>query len=217
MAAALEIDVYVDLICPWCLIGKRYLDEAVSDLRHDAPDTQVDVRWHSVQLLPNAPAQGWDFNVFYLQRLGSAEAMRQRQAQVNAAAARAGFQIDFAGMTRMPNTLQAHQLLAFASTRLSSARFAELLERLFAAHFQRGEDLGTRATLLAIADGMGLDAAALAQWLDAGHGQPVALDVPGVPFFVFNQQLALSGAQPPEVLLDAMRQASAQATAGSVL
>lgn len=215
--AALEIDVYVDLICPWCLIGKRYLDQAITALRHGAPETQVDVHWHSVQLLPNAPAQGWDFHAFYLQRLGSAEAMRQRQVQVNAAAARAGFQIDFAGMARMPNTLQAHQLLDFASTRLSSTRFADLLERLFAAHFQRGEDLGTRATLLAIAGSMGLDVAALAQCLDAGHGQPSALDVPGVPFFVFNRQLALSGAQQPEVLLGAMRQASTQATAEAVL
>lgn len=211
MTTTLTIDVYLDLICPWCLIGKRHLDDALATFSRSGSSRQVDVRWHSVQLQPDAPAQGWDFNAFYLQRLGSAEGMRQRQAQVNAAAARAGFQIDFGGIARMPNTVQAHQLLAFGSTHLPAARFANLLERLFAAHFHQGEDLGERATLRAIADSVGLSVAALDDWWDGGHGRPQARDVPGVPFFVFNRQLALSGAQPPEVLLDAMRQASAMA------
>lgn len=110
MATVLHIDVYVDLICPWCLIGKRYLDQALQLFQQITPTVPVAVVWHSVQLLPDVPAQGWDFNAFYLQRLGGEQALGQRQAQVNAAASRAGFQIDFSKIPRMPNTLQAHQL-----------------------------------------------------------------------------------------------------------
>ena len=140
--------------------------------------------------------------------------MRQRQAQVNAAAGKAGFQIDFTGIPRMPNTMQAHQLLGFASTRLAAEPFAVLLEHLFASHFHLGSNLGDRDTLLRMAASHGLDPVALEAWMASGAGQPQALDVPGVPFFVFNRTLALSGAQPPDVLLDAMRQAHAQAALG---
>lgn len=206
MARPLGIDVYFDLICPWCLIGKRYLDQALLQFRQAAPDSAVDLRWHSVQLLPDTPVDGWDFNAFYLKRLGNAEGLRQRQAQVNAAAGRAGFQIDFSRIPFMPNTLQAHQLLNFASTRLPAEDFTVLLERLFAAHFHESKNLGERATLLGIAWHMGLSPVALQAWLDSGAGRPLARDVPGVPFFVFNRQLALSGAQPPDVLLDAIWQ-----------
>ncbi len=207
MAAALVIDVYVDLVCPWCLIGKRHLDQAVALFREATPGTTVQVRWHSVQLLPDAPAQGWDFEAFYQKRLGSG--LKARQAQVNAAAQAVGFQIDFGNIPRMPNTLQAHQLFGFASTRLSSPQFAQLLEQLFQVHFFLGGNLGERALLLRIASGLGLDLADLEAWLASGAGKPRAQDVPGVPFFIFNQQQALSGAQPAAALLDAMRQACA--------
>lgn len=203
-----RIDVYIDLICPWCLIGKRHLDAALVQCEQITPHTKAQVRWHSVQLLPDIPTQGLDFKPFYIRRLGGPEALRQRQAQVNAAAAQAGFQIDFGGISYMPNTLQAHQLSKFASARLSSAHFAQLLERLFAAHFRHGQNLGDRSTLLQIAADSGLDADAAAHWMDSGAGHPLPLDVPGVPFYVFNHTLALSGAQPVEVLLDAMQQAA---------
>lgn len=211
MAATLDIDLYIDLVCPWCLIGKRQLDQAVLRFEALEPGVAVNLRWHSVQLLPDTPPQGWDFQTFYLKRLGGAEPLRQRQAQVNAAAAGVGLQIDFSGIPRMPNTLLAHQLLAFAATPLSGPAFATLLERLFAAHFHEGRNLGDKATLLDIATDMGLEHAALQAWWDRGAGQPVAMDVPGVPFYVFNQRLALSGAQPPDALQYAMQRACAEA------
>lgn len=215
MAATLRIDVYLDLVCPWCLIGKRYLDEAIAQFHQSAPASRVDLHWHSVQLLPEVPQQGLAFQAFYLKRLGSAEGLRQRQAQVNAAAARAGFQIDFNAIPVMPNTLQAHQLLRYASTRMAAEPFAVLLEALFAAHFHGGANLGERATLCRIAARHGLNAAALEDWITGGAGKPEARDVPGVPFFVFNQRVALSGAQPPDRLLDAMQQAQVAAQAAA--
>lgn len=213
MDTPLHIDVYIDLICPWCLIGKRHLDSALAQWEQIAPHVEVDVRWHSVQLLPDIPTGGLDFNMFYLQRLGGPEALHQRQVQVNAAAAQVGFQIDFNGIPHMPNTLHAHQLLNFASARLSPTHFAQLLERMFTAHFRNGQNLGLRSTLLQFAAEFGLDADATAQSMDNRMEIQRPLDVPGVPFFVFNRRLALSGAQPVEVMLNAMQQAAAPATA----
>lgn len=207
MAQELVIDVYVDLICPWCLIGKRHLDRALATLARTDPEVAVDVRWHSVQLLQDLPVEGRDFTEFYIQRKGSAEAVRQGQERVQQAALAAGAEVNFSIIARMPNTLQAHQLLAFAHARQTPEQRVQLLERLLAAHFSRGEDLGARATLLAIAQDFDLPIAELSHWLDSGMGKPMPLDVPGVPFFVFNQRFALSGAQPPELLLSGMRQA----------
>ncbi|MBH2010520.1 MAG: DsbA family oxidoreductase [Xanthomonadaceae bacterium] len=207
MSQELIIDVYVDLICPWCLIGKRHLDQSLAELARTDPEVAVEVRWHSVQLLPDLPVEGRDFTDFYIQRKGSAEAVRQGQERVQQAALGAGAEVNFSIIARMPNTLLAHQLLAFSSTRQTPQQHVQLLERLLAAHFSRGEDLGKRATLLAIAQDFDLPMAELHQWLDSGMGKPMPLDVPGVPFFVFNHRFALSGAQPPELLLSGMRQA----------
>jgi len=203
----LVIDVYFDLICPWCLIGKRHLDQALAELARTDPEVAVDVRWHSVQLLPDLPVEGRDFTEFYIQRKGSAQAVRQGQERVKQAALGAGAVVNFSIIARMPNTLLAHQLLAFARTRQTPHQHAQLLERLLAAHFSRGEDLGERATLLVIAQDFDLPMAELSHWLESGMGKPMPLEVPGVPFFVFNHRVALSGAQPPELLLSGMRQA----------
>lgn len=207
MQQQLVMDVYVDLVCPWCLIGKRQLDRALAEFTRSHPETLVDLRWHSVQLLPQVPAEGLDFMAFYIQRLGTEQAVRQRQAQVIAAAQVLGLQLDFSQIKRMPNTLLAHQLLSFAAVQLSGALYAALLERLFAAHFKRGENLGERTTLLRIAAEFALDPQLLDTWLERGAGKPLAHAVPGVPFFVFNGQVSLSGAQPAPVLLAGMQQA----------
>lgn len=210
MTRALRIDVFVELVCPWCLIGKRQLARALERFAQTDPDLQVQVHWRAVQLIPQVPAEGWPFADFYLRRLGSPQAVRQRQAQVQAAAAQAGVDIDLARIERFPNTARAHRLLEFAAIQRPESVDA-LLERLFDAYFRRGEDLGDSETLLAIAQETGMDATSALPWLDA---RPTAQPAPvtGVPLFVFNGRFALSGAQPPEALWSAMRRSSEEAT-----
>ena len=204
MTQNLKIDVYVELICPWCLIGKSNLASALEQLADTDPDLRVQVQWHTVQLVPEVPREGWPFAEFYLRRLGSPEAVRQRQAQVRAAAAKAGVEIDFARIERFPNTTLAHRLLAFAASQPSVVD--AMLDRLFEAYFQRGENIGDIDTLLVIAQELGLDREAAAAWLDAEPTRPTeSPSVSGVPLFVFNEQFSLSGAQPPEMLLSAIR------------
>lgn len=203
----LRIDAYVDLVCPWCLIGKAHLRQALAQLARTAPELAVDLHWHSVQLIPDAPEDGWPFEAFYLRRLGSPEAVRARRAQVLAAAAQAGVTLDYSRIARMPNTARAHRLLALARQTLATGAFDTLLDHLYAAYFSRGEDLGDPAALAAIGAEHGLEADLLRAAL-AETGPPLpSPGVSGVPFFVFNRQLALSGAQRPQVLLAAMREA----------
>ena len=178
--------------------------ERAEELAETDPDLRVQVQWHTVQLLPEVPHEGWPFAEFYQRRLGSPEAVRQRQAQVRAAAAKAGVEIDFARIERFPNTTLAHRLLAFAAHQPSVVD--AMLDRLFEAYFQRGLNIGDITTLLDIAQELGLDREAAAAWLDAEPTRPIESPaVQGVPLYVFNEQFSLSGAQPPEMLLSAIR------------
>ncbi|TWC30570.1 putative DsbA family dithiol-disulfide isomerase [Pseudomonas sp. SJZ079] len=214
MSRLLRIDVVFDFICPWCLIGKRQLERALARLSAEQVDVEVDLVWHGVQLLPQLPAQGVPFAEFYQQRLGSAEAVRLRQAQVQDAAAAAGLDLDLQRIERMPNTADAHRLLRGAAQLGRAAQRDALLERLFEAYFLRGEDLGDVDTLLTIAASCGFEPAQLAACL-RGDGSAYVADKPGlagqgVPYFVFDRRLAVSGAQPAEVLLGAIEESLAQ-------
>lgn len=206
----LTIDVTFDLICPWCWIGKRHLEQALA-LWTQAPEhTPAQVAWHGVQLLPHLPSEGVPFEAFYLHRLGSAQAVRARQAQVQAAAQAAGLEIHFSAMRVMPNTARAHRLLTAARSTGLAAQHVALMERLFQAHFVEGRDIGAPVTLVALAQACGVDADVAQQAvaecrpIEAAQATPQA----GVPHFIFDRRWSLSGAQPPHVLLGATRQAA---------
>lgn len=213
MNPTLSIDVFFDFICPWCLIGQRQLQRALEQLRIEQPEVEVDLRWRGVQLLPDMARTGQPFEAFYRKRLGSEEAVRQRQAQVRAAAEAAGVSIDFSRISRMPNTADAHRLLQRAVALGEPARVEALLAQLFAAYFQQGKDLGDPITLLQIARDCGLNPAQVADCL-RGDASPFVgasgYRREGVPCFRFNHQLIVNGAQPAEVLLAVMRETLAQ-------
>ncbi|MBC9251488.1 disulfide bond formation protein DsbA [Pseudomonas alcaligenes] len=212
MNRALRIDVAFDFICPWCLIGKRQLELAVSQLQEALPQQVVSIDWRGVQLLPQLPAAGVPFAEFYRQRLGSDTAVRLRQAQVQEEAAAVGLQLDFSRIARMPNTADAHRLLRQAGELGSPEQRERLLERLFAAHFQLGEDIGDGNTLLTIAETCGYPREAMARALYR-DGRPFlrsGMTASSVPHFVFDGSLQLSGAHPAELLLRGMRTALGQ-------
>lgn len=204
----LTIDVHFDLICPWCFIGKRVLADALRRLAEQAPAMAVETRWHPVQLVPGVPEQGVPFAEFYERRLGSPEAVRQRQQQVMSAAERVGLALDFSLIQRMPDTSRAHRLLRRVAAMRSPALYEALLDRLFAAYFQRGEDIGDAAKLRTLASEVGVPDVLRD---DASPGEPSrqAPTVPSVPHFVFNERWSVSGAQEPAILLMAMHKAAA--------
>lgn len=206
-----RIDFSFDFVCPWCLIAKRQLDIALNLLRTQQPEIKVDVRFHGMQLLPDVPSQGLPFADFYRRRLGSAEAVQARQAEVREVALGVGLDLDLMSIARMPNTTKAHQLFKACAQGNTSAQLDPLLDRLFAAYFMRGEDLGDSATLCAIAKEYGYDTNSFASCLNDPSVSFASdfFNTGSVPVFLFNQQLQLTGAHSPDVLFTAIIQAAA--------
>jgi predicted DsbA family dithiol-disulfide isomerase len=198
----LSIDIYFDFVCPWCFIGKRHLAAAVAQLAVLKPQLRVQTTWRSQQLLPDIPPGGVAYQPFYIARLGSAEAVAARRAQVQEAARPAGLHFAFDQIQVMPNTAAAHDVVARAAETGTQSQQSQLIERIFAAYFLDGADIGDPAVLDRLSSECGIPVDG--QERGSGQLRRSAPAVGGVPFFVFNQSIALSGAAAPAVLLDGM-------------
>lgn len=207
------VDVVSDVVCPWCFIGKRHLEAALAGL--DLPE--VVVRWHPFELNPDLPAEGVDRKAYLDAKFGGPDAAARIYERVREAGRNAAIAFAFEAIARQPNTRDAHRLIAWAQ---ASGDADALVERLFRAYFLEGRFIGERATLVAIAQEAGLDAAAAQDWLAAGTGSAEIgqaearareLGITGVPFFIFDGRVALSGAHPPESMRAAIAQARAKA------
>ncbi|MBI2277939.1 MAG: DsbA family oxidoreductase [Dechloromonas sp.] len=202
----LTIDLHFDLICPWCLIGKRHLADALHQLQATRPDLRPRVIWHSFPLLPDTPLAGLPYQEFYERRLGGPAALAARRAQVAEAGRRAGLEFAFDKIAVMPNTRAAHALIGLIARRGNDALTERLIEALFVGYFMDSRDIGDIAVLIDIAAECGV-AVSLQQLVSApapASRRQAEHAVSGVPYYVFNDRLALSGAHPPETLLQAM-------------
>ena len=215
----LKIEAFFDFICPWCLIGKRNLDAAVARFNSSRPEVQVKVQWRSHQLLPWTPLEGLPYQAFYRDRLGSAEAVAARRAQVQRAGRDAGVEFAFDRIAVMPNTAAAHDLATFAASRGNAVQTAALIDRVLTAFFMDGENIGESEVLERLGMECGLEREALRAHLAASKrladptGQRVSYADPkvsGVPYFVFNAGYALSGVYSPVAMASAMTLAVAR-------
>ena len=205
----LRIDLVSDVVCPWCFVGKRQLEQAIDRWQALHPQAAVDLRWHPFQLNPDLPEAGVARSDYLAGKFGNADTSRI-YANVRRAAAAVGLELDMESISRQPNTLRPHALLEQAAqVGLQNA----LAESLFRAYFQEGQDLTASAVLSAIAREAGLDDEQIARALnDEASRQGVSeadqrarrAGISGVPCFVFNQRHAVSGAQGAEALLEAM-------------
>ncbi len=211
--ATLTIDVVSDVVCPWCYIGKRKL-EAALELAQAAGLPTPEVRWHPFQLNPDLPAQGMSRKQYLEDKFGGPQRAAEIYARVKAAGLAAGLELDIDGITLQPNTLAAHALLAFAQQQGLQAG-NDVKERLLKAYFVENRFVGDLDVLVQIARDAGLDGDAARAFLtDPQQLQAVAdadqrvreMGIGGVPFFIFNQKVAVSGAQNPSDLLAAMQQ-----------
>ncbi|SAL80592.1 DSBA oxidoreductase [Caballeronia arvi] len=209
----MTVEVFFDFICPWCLIGKRNLEAAISRFAALRPDVRLKVLWRSHQLLPWIPLEGMPYQAFYLDRLGSHEAVAARRAQVRRAGIEAGVEFSFEQIDVMPNTAAAHDLVAYAASRGNEAQHALLIERLFGAYFMEGKDIGDWRVLERLGVECGLEPEGVVNHLAESRrmADPTARLVPsadhhvgGVPHFVFDASYALSGAHSPGAIIEAM-------------
>ncbi|MEV4821647.1 DsbA family oxidoreductase [Micromonospora sp. NPDC049274] len=200
----MEIEIYADVVCPWCYLGKRRLDEAIA--RYDG---EVTVRYRPFQLDPSPVPAPRPVIDALAEKFGGPERARQMIARVVQAAAGDGLRLDY-DRAVAANTFDAHRLVAYAA---EHGRAAEMVEALYQAHFTEGLDLGSREALATVAVGIGLDAADARRFLDSGERTAELaaelaaardLGITGVPTFVLAGKYAVSGAQETETLLAAL-------------
>jgi predicted DsbA family dithiol-disulfide isomerase len=209
----MRIDVWSDLVCPWCYIGKRRLERALAELPHAQP---VEIVHRSFQLNPSAPMGTTSSRRDYLRaKYGwSATQAARIDSEMEQRAAADGLEYHLTADGVTGNTFDAHRLVHLAGDR---GRQDETVERLFRAYFTEQRSLFDKASLETLAADAGLDAdeadrtltgSNYADAVTADLREAHALGVSGVPFFVFDRRLGLSGAQPIDVFVDALRQAS---------
>jgi predicted DsbA family dithiol-disulfide isomerase len=215
---SLAIDVFVDVVCPWCWIGERRLALALQlwRARHPAaPEPRL--RFLPFELNPDLPAEGVERRA-YLERKFGPGAGAEMYARVEEAGRELGLAFDFAAIRHQPSTRPAHVLLqgAIEQPMLQHA----LLQSFMHAFFTQGADLGDPATLVRLAAQAGLPEATARAWLadpqlasrtTAIEMQARTLGISGVPFFIIERRVGVSGAQAPEDLLAAIEQAGAPA------
>jgi len=207
----LTIDVVSDVVCPWCYIGKRRLERALALLSVQYPDVDPEVSWHTFQLNPDLTPEGMARADYVSKKFGDgATAIYDRVAAVGK---EMGIPFSFDKISRQPNTVVAHSLIAVSEPGLAQDA---MVEALFKAYFLEGCDLTEASVLMDIAVSAGMERAeAEAHLQNAGlHSQTIDSDkaaremgITGVPFFIFNRQVGLSGAHEGETLLQGMVEA----------
>jgi predicted DsbA family dithiol-disulfide isomerase len=210
----LTLTVVSDVICPWCWIGKRRLDQALEELGATDPGLSFSVAFFPFMLNPDMPAEGVERAEYRLAKFGSLERSRELDARVAEAGATAGLAFRHDLMLRTPNTTNAHRLSRFAA---EAGLQREVMEAMFRSYFQEGRDIGDIATLAAIAAEAGMDGADMAARLASDEaredvwGEAAAAShagISGVPTFVLNRHILFSGAQPAETIAGTLRQAA---------
>ncbi|TFE22710.1 DsbA family oxidoreductase [Cohnella luojiensis] len=197
----LTIDVYMDTICPWCRMGTTSLRTALKQL---PAGTKATVRWHAFQLNPGIRPEGEDYRQVMIGRLGGTAQFEARMRQYSETGAQFGLTFNMDIVKYTPNTTLSHQLIAITPEDLQE----QLIEKIYAAFFEKGINIGDVDELVQIARASGVtdDAAELKTRLTQGDGlekvelgqrNAQKLGISGVPYFVINETVSLSGLQSP--------------------
>jgi len=205
MAKPILIEIASDVICPWCYIGKRRLEKALALL---GGEVEARIEWLPFQLNPQMPVQGLARAEYRRAKFGSVEKGRALDARVAQEGAGEGIEFAFDRMQRTPNTVAAHQLIDLAQ---AQGKAGPVVDALFRAYFEEASDIGDAAVLKGIAENAGVTG-----WPDARDQARVAqqeervrdLGISGVPTFIFDRKSGLSGAYPPELLAQAIKDAA---------
>jgi predicted DsbA family dithiol-disulfide isomerase len=206
----MQIDIYSDIICPWCYVGKRRLERALDQLNGAA---RPRITWRPFQLNPTMPLDGMNRTTYLKAKFGSLEAFGQMEEQLLAAGADEQIPFAFEKIQRTPNTFAAHRLVWYAA---QQEKQDKVVETLFRAYFLEGKDIGDLKTLTHLAAEAGLDRTETEAFLSSEKGvievkaeEAVGqrLGIRGVPYFVLNGSISISGAQPPDIFVSAIQQA----------
>jgi predicted DsbA family dithiol-disulfide isomerase len=212
----MRIEVWADVVCPWCWIGETRLYRALEQ----RPEIQAEIVWRPFQLQPDIPPEGLAWDEVVRTKFGGPERARAMFQHVADAGAADGLAFDFERIAAHPNTRDAHRLVLLAQ---EAGIGREMAEALFRANFQEGRDIGKTGVLADVAAGVGLDRDRVARFLagdqlsrvvDESQTEAKALGVNGVPFFVMEGKYAFSGAQPLETFVAVLDRVRSMDAAG---
>jgi predicted DsbA family dithiol-disulfide isomerase len=207
----MKIEIWSDIACPWCYVGKRRFEQALSQFEHR---DDVEVVWRSFELDPSAP-RGYEESQAELLAKKYGMPVEQAQAmnaRMTGEAKKEGLSFDFE-KSQPGNTFDAHRLIHLAA---AHGKREAMVERLFAGYLTEGAAIGEKDTLQRLATEVGLDAEQVREVLDgsayadavrADEGRARTFGISGVPFFAIDERYGVSGAQTPDVLLETLRQA----------
>ncbi|MBL4613676.1 MAG: DsbA family oxidoreductase [Magnetovibrio sp.] len=198
----MQIDVFYDPICPWCYIGKRRLQRALG-LR---PAISATLHWRPFMLNPDMPPAGMERSAYLLHKFGTEARVRRLLGALEATGQTEEIAFQFDDIHHTPSTVTAHRLVHYAD---EHGLAEPVVESLFRSYFQEGRNIGDLDELSAIGRLVGLEGGALDAYLDSSsdvswvreqNALAHRLGVNGVPCFLLDGELALQGAQPPEIL-----------------
>jgi predicted DsbA family dithiol-disulfide isomerase len=210
MTNPVRVDVISDVVCPWCFIGKKRLEQAIAL----NPDIPVEVHYHPYFLNDWIPAEGIAREQYLTTKFGSPERYKEIATRVSAAAAQDGLVYAIDKLSRQPNTTDSHRLIHWAE---QIGKAPQMKQRLMELYFSEGADLTDKSVLTNAAAEIGLDAGEVARKLASDDDlaivsqrveQAKASGIQGVPFFIFDNAYAVSGAQPPEQLAGVIQRAA---------
>ena len=213
----MQIDVISDTVCPWCFIGKRRLARALEQ----RPDIPFEVKWRPYRLDPTVPREGMDRKLYMRMKFGEdPKKIVEMHKLIIAEGEKEGIAFDFEAIARRPDTMNSHRLIRWAD---AAGVQDDVVERLFIAYFENGEDISDIRILSDIADLCGMDGLEIAELLESDTDIAMVeredqiareMGVTGVPAMIFGNRLAVSGAREPEVLVSVIDRVS-EMTAGT--
>ena len=217
--SAVQLDVVSDVMCPWCYIGKRRLEKALANIH----DIEVEVRWRPFQLDPTLPPEGRDRQKYLENKFGGPDQAREIYGRVKQAGLDEGLEFDFDAIGVSPNTIDAHRVIRWASNEGQDVQ-EKLVERLFKDFFMDGANIGKHDVLVKAAEHAGMESSVVAALLATDQDRDAVseevataqkMGVTGVPCFIIDNKYAVMGAQSPEQIAEAIKQAAQMKDVGA--
>ncbi len=205
----IQVDIVSDVVCPWCFIGKRRIEKAMTALNHQF---DFEVSYLPFELNPQTPEEGFNQKEYLVKKFGGEEKYHQITSHVTSVAAEEGLQFDFDKQRVSPNTKDAHRVIWFAK---KEGKQLQAKEAFMKAYFEQGVDLTKKENIVSIASAVGLDASRVVALLDSNEGLQEVNEleqlnyqrgISGVPFYIINNQHGISGAQPADVFIQALKE-----------
>lgn len=219
MTEAVHVDVVSDVMCPWCYIGKRRLEQALEKLE----DVNVDIHWRPYQLDPTLPSEGRDRREYLEKKFGGPERAKEIYARIEQAGSEENLDFNFSAIAVSPNTIDAHRVIRWSANEGADVH-DRLVELLFKRFFMEGANVGDHAVLVAAASDAGMDAAVVEALLATDKDRDAVTEeiataqrmgVTGVPCFIIDNKYAVMGAQEPDHIAGAIRQAAEMKEVGA--